>query len=111
MHGSWVILISIVTDYGLDDRGIGFRFLAGAEISFLSKSRSALRPAHPVSLPMDVWGSISGSKAGHSHLICCAGVKNAWIYTSFPPYVFIVWYLIEHRDIFKTLAYFSYFKK
>jgi hypothetical protein len=29
-----------------------------------------------------------------------AEVKNAWSYTSTPPYVFIAWCLVKHRDNF-----------
>jgi len=25
-------------------------------------------------------------------------VKNAWSYTSVPPYVLMAWYLVKHRD-------------
>jgi hypothetical protein len=27
-------------------------------------------------------------------------IKNIWIYTSTPPYVFMAWYLVKHRDNF-----------
>jgi hypothetical protein len=30
-----------------------------------------------------------------------AEVKTAWMYNSTPPYVFMTWCLIEHRDCFK----------
>jgi hypothetical protein len=36
-----------------------------------------------------------------------AKVTNAWIDTSVPPYVFIVWYLIKHRSKF-TFIIFQY---
>jgi hypothetical protein len=29
-----------------------------------------------------------------------AEVKNVWHYTSTPPYVLMVWYLVKHRDNF-----------
>jgi hypothetical protein len=29
-----------------------------------------------------------------------AEIKNAWRYTSTPPYVFMMWYLFKHRDNF-----------
>jgi hypothetical protein len=32
--------------------------------------------------------------------ICKYDVKNAWSYTITPPYAFMMWYLIKHRDDF-----------
>jgi len=29
-----------------------------------------------------------------------AEVKNAWSYTSHPPYAYMAWYLVQHRDKF-----------
>jgi len=29
-----------------------------------------------------------------------AKVNNAWSYTSTSPYIFMVWYLVKHRDNF-----------
>jgi hypothetical protein len=40
-----------------------------------------------------------GCEADHSPP-SSAHVKNAWIYTSTPPYVFMVWRLIKHTDNF-----------
>jgi hypothetical protein len=38
-----------------------------------------------------------------------AEVKNAWSYTSPPPYVFMAWYLVKPRDNFTfTLPLISY---
>jgi hypothetical protein len=62
-------LISIAINYGPDDRGIGFRFLAGAAISFFSTSRSARRPTHRVFHPTDDGGCISGGKADYSSTV------------------------------------------
>jgi len=39
----------------------------------------------------------NGREADHFSLYS-ADVRNAWIYTSTPPYIFIVWYLVKHRD-------------
>jgi hypothetical protein len=44
--------------------------------------------AQPASYPMSTEGSISGSEADHSPKTS-AEVKNAWIYTSTFPYVFM----------------------
>jgi hypothetical protein len=35
-----------------------------------------------------------------------AEVKNAWSYTSIPPYFIVVWCLIEHRDNFTFEEYY-----
>jgi hypothetical protein len=40
-----------------------------------------------------------GLEADHSHP-SSAEVKNAWGYTSTPPYVVMVQYLVKHRDNF-----------
>jgi len=43
-----------------------------------------------------------------SYMLLCrssppsAEIKNAWICTSITPYVFMVWCLFKHRDIFWT---------
>jgi hypothetical protein len=37
-----------------------------------------------------------GCKANHSPQTS-AKVKNAWNYTSAPPYIFIAWYLVKHK--------------
>jgi hypothetical protein len=39
-----------------------------------------------------------GSVADHSPL-SSTKVKNAWNYTSTPPYVFMAWCLVKHRDL------------
>jgi hypothetical protein len=33
-----------------------------------------------------------------THLYLVLGSKNAWSYTFTPPYVFMAWYLVKHRD-------------
>jgi hypothetical protein len=37
---------------------------------------------------------------------CTAKVKNSWSYASTSPYIYMVWYLITHRDNF---AFFNKF--
>jgi hypothetical protein len=44
-------------------------------------------------------GSFPGGKADHSSP-SSAEVKNAWSCTSTPPYVFMAWCLVKHRDNF-----------
>jgi hypothetical protein len=42
-----------------------------------------------------------------------AEIKNAWSYTSSPPYVFMAWCLVKHRDSFTllfTVVYVAYFR-
>jgi hypothetical protein len=39
-------------------------------------------------------------KAAHHSPSFSAVVKNAWSYTSIPPYIFIAWWLIKLRDNF-----------
>jgi hypothetical protein len=49
------------------------------------------------------WGALSprikqsGREAGRSHL-SSAKVKSVWSYTYNPPYVFMAWYLVKHKD-------------
>jgi hypothetical protein len=88
----------------MDDRGSTVRFPVGPGIFlFTTMSRLALWPAQPpiqwileaVSLGVN-W---LGHEADHSPL-SSAKVKKAWSYTSTPPYVFIAWCLVKHRDNF-----------
>jgi hypothetical protein len=60
--------------------------------------------AHPVSYPTGTMALSSGVKlpgreANHSPPPS-AKVKNAWSYICAPPYVFMVWCIIKHRDNF-----------
>jgi hypothetical protein len=53
--------------------------------------------AHPASYPMSTGGHFPGDKvAGASSW----PVKNAWLYTSIPQYVLMMWCLAKHRDDF-----------
>jgi hypothetical protein len=57
--------------------------------------------AHPLSYPVGTESSFLGVKgygheAGHSPP-SSAKFKNAWSYTSIPPYVFTAWCLVKHR--------------
>jgi hypothetical protein len=63
-------------------------------------------PLGPIQLPIQwVLGAVSlgvkrpGREADHSSP-SSAEVNNAWSYTSTPPYVFMAWYLVKHRDNF-----------
>jgi hypothetical protein len=44
-----------------------------------------------------------GCEADHS-LPSSAKVKNAWRYTFTPPYVFMVWDLVKHSNIFTFVS-------
>jgi len=53
------------------------------------------------------WGSFPRIKqpvceADHSHP-SSAEVKDAWSYTFTSPYIFMVWYLVKHRDSFTLI--------
>jgi hypothetical protein len=70
---------------------------------FTTASRTALGPTQP---PIQwVLGALSlgvkrsGREAEHSPP-SSAKIKNAWSYTSALQYVFMVWYLVKHRDNF-----------
>jgi hypothetical protein len=79
----------------------GIRYPADAGIFLLATgSRPALEPTQP---PIQwVPGALSpgvkrpGREADHKRS-CSAEIKNAWIYTSTVPYVFMAWYLIKHK--------------
>jgi hypothetical protein len=61
--GSRVSSGSIVSDYGLDDRAIGVRSLAGAEDFSSSLCVQTGSWAHPVSCTMGTGGPFPGGKA------------------------------------------------
>jgi hypothetical protein len=90
----------VALGYGLDDRG--FESLQGLGIFlFTTASRTALGPTQP---PLQcVPGVLSlavkrpGRRADNSPPFS-AEIKNAWSYTSTPPYM--VWCLVKHRGNF-----------
>jgi len=65
--------------------------------------------AHPASYPVVTWLFPSGVKRpGHEadHLpSASAVVKNAWGYTSTPPYVSVTCYLVKHGNNFTFYIY------
>jgi hypothetical protein len=84
----------------------GVRFPAGAIMGFFhfsTASKLALRPTRP---PIQwIPGSLSPSfkrpgREADLSLPSSAEVKNAWSYTTTPPYVFMACCLIKHRDNF-----------
>jgi hypothetical protein len=91
-------LSDVALGYGLDDRGFESRHVVRISL-FTTASRTSLGPTQP---PIQwVPGALSlGVKrqereADHSPP-SSAEVKNAWSYTSTPPYVFMTWCLIKH---------------
>jgi len=107
---SWRSSVSIVT-ISLAGRP-EFNAGSGRNIFlFVTASILALGPFQP---PIQwVPGALSprfkrpGREADHSPP-SRAKVKNAWSYTFKPPYVFMVWGLVKHRDNFNFYLYFIY---
>jgi hypothetical protein len=63
VKGSRVSSVSIVSDYGLDNRAIGVRSPAGAKDISSSLCPQTSSGAHPASCTMGAGGPFSGSKA------------------------------------------------
>jgi hypothetical protein len=86
--------VGIATGYGLDDQGFGVPGPVGSKNFQFSMSS---RPALGSTLPPIQWvpGALSpgikrpGREANHSPP-AIAEVKKMWIYTSTPPYAFMV---------------------
>jgi hypothetical protein len=69
-YNSWwnaVRSVSIVSDYGLDDRAIGVRSPAGIKELFSSLCVQTGSGAHPASCTRSTWGSFPGGKAQPGH--------------------------------------------
>jgi hypothetical protein len=81
VEGSRVSSVSIVSDYGLDDRVIGVRSPAGAKDFYSSLCVQTGSGAHPASCTMGTGGPFPGGKArpgrdaDHS-LLSSAEVEN-----------------------------------
>jgi hypothetical protein len=58
-----MVTVSIVSDYGLDDRAIGVRSSAGAKDFFSNLCVQTGSGAHPASCTMGTGGSFPGGKA------------------------------------------------
>jgi hypothetical protein len=96
--------VGIALGYGLDDRGSRVRLPAGAGNFSLRHRVQNGSESHPASYPTGTRALSLGVKrpvreADHSPPLS-AEVKNAWIYTSTPQYVFMAWCLVKHRDNF-----------
>jgi hypothetical protein len=103
--------VGIAPGYGLDDRGSRFRFPAGARNFSLHHRIQNGSGAHPASCPMGIKALSLGVKQpgreADNSPPCSAEVKNAWIYTPLPQYVFIAWCSVKHRDNFTFIEMFS----
>jgi hypothetical protein len=78
--------------------------LEGAGIFALHHCIQTSSGTHPTSCPVGNGVSFLGIKqlwheTDHSPP-SRAQVKNAWSYIFTPPYVFMVWYFVKHRDNF-----------
>jgi hypothetical protein len=78
-------VVSIATGYGLDDRGVGIRVLVGARIFSSARRPDRLEVPRTLS-PRE---KRPGREVDHSPPTS-AEIKKMWIYTSNPPYAFIV---------------------
>jgi hypothetical protein len=87
---SWGSSVSIVSDYGLDDRVIGDRSQAGAKDFSSNVCVQTCSEAHPASCTMNTRGPFPGAKRGrvmtlttHPHLVPRSRMSRS--YTSSPP--------------------------
>jgi hypothetical protein len=106
--------VGIETDYGLDDRMIWVRMPARAGNFSLHHRVQNGSGAHPASYPMGTKGSFLGGNAAgrEADLRLMPRSKNVWSYISTPPYAFMAWYLVKHRDRFTfTFIYITSFDK
>jgi hypothetical protein len=93
--------VSIATELRDGTSGFHSRYELGIFL-FATASRTALVPTQP---PMQwVPGVKRPGREGNYSSPSSAEVKNAWSYTSTPPYTFMVWCLVKLRDNF-TLPY------
>jgi hypothetical protein len=79
--------VSAATAYTLDGRRIGVRFSAVARELSLPHSVHIGSGGHPAYYPVDTGGSVPRGEADYS-ASSSAKIKNAWSYTSTPPYMF-----------------------
>jgi hypothetical protein len=89
----------------------GVWYPAGAGIFLANTSRPILGPTQPPfrRLPgaPSAGGKRLGREADHSPPYS-AEVMNVWSYTSIPPYNWIAWYLVKHKEnfyLYRTLPY------
>lgn len=88
----------------VNDWGNGVKFLAGGEDFSLLHNIQISFEVHPASYPTDTGGSslrIQWLWHKDDHPIPSSSeIKNTYVYSSTPPYVFMEWCLNKHRDNF-----------
>jgi len=98
-------------DTGWTTRVLGFDFPREFGIFlFTTESRTALGSTQPliqwVTGPLSPGVKRPGREADHSPP-SSAEVKSAWMYTSTPPYVFMPWYFVKHRDFTDKMDFYG----
>jgi hypothetical protein len=95
--------VGIKTGYRLDSSGTGIQYPAKAMDIFLFYSVHTGSGAHPTSYPMST-GSLSSvvkirrhEDSYHLH-VSSVEIKNTWMSTATPPYVFMAWRLINSTE-------------
>jgi hypothetical protein len=97
------VSVGIALGYGPDDRGSRVRFPVGAGNFSLHRRVQNGSGAHPASYPMGTRGSfpeVKRQRPEADHSPPPSAEINEWSYTSIPPYVFMAWCLVKHRDNF-----------
>jgi hypothetical protein len=95
--------VGIATDCELDDHRVRVPVPVTSRI-FTSPYHPDRFWGSPVSCPVGIWGSYPGGSSGRNlklstHVQQCRG-QEALLSTSDPPYVFMAWCLVKHRDYF-----------
>jgi hypothetical protein len=85
---------------------IGVQFSAGVMMGFLLFATQL--PMHKVPGVFTSGVKRPRREADHPPQ-SSAGIKNAWSYTSTPPYVIMEWCLVRHRDKFYILPFLIFF--
>jgi hypothetical protein len=93
--------------YVPDDRRIGVHFRPWAgDFSLPYVIQTGCR-IHPASYPKRLWALPQDTAAEEwsRSPLSCSQVKNTCSYISIPPYAFMVWYWIKHKDNATCSAY------
>jgi hypothetical protein len=88
----------------LDQRKQATRKRSDVLAKFWSENLKGRDHVHPASYPMRTEAKRPGREADHSPP-SNAEVKNPWNYTSIPPYVYMAWYLIKHKENFTFITF------
>jgi hypothetical protein len=81
--------VGIATGYGMDGQGVGVRVPVGSQI-FSPRRPDGFWGSHSLQwLPGETFSGVKWPRCeAHHSPSTSAEVKNMWIYTSAPPYVF-----------------------